>query len=109
MLYLAAAVSDFYVPSEKIVSDFELKSPSECTTNQTLFWKISRFKQQATHKISSDNPIDLRFEMVPKLLRPLVKYWVPEAFVVSFKVASCNLVFNLVVTKNVDKQKDQID
>ena len=24
--------------------------------------------------------------MVPKLLRPLVKYWVPEAFVVSFKV-----------------------
>ena len=59
MLYLAAAVSDFYVPSANI----------------------------AIHKIqSSDGPINLRFEMVPKLLRPLVKYWVPDAFVVSFKL-----------------------
>ena len=30
--------------------------------------------------------------MVPKLLRPLVKYWVPEAFVVSFKVSKARLI-----------------
>ncbi|XP_053211702.1 uncharacterized protein LOC128395313 [Panonychus citri] len=58
-LYLAAAVSDFYIP------------PTD----------------MATHKIQSKNgPISLVFELVPKMLRPLVKFWVPSAFVVSFKL-----------------------
>ena len=58
-LYLAAAVSDFYIPQ----------------TNM------------ATHKIQSkDGPISLCLEIVPKILRPLVKFWVPAAFVVSFKL-----------------------
>jgi phosphopantothenate-cysteine ligase len=59
MLYLAAAVSDFYIPPENM----------------------------ATHKIQSGNgPLRLHFEMVPKILRPLIKYWVPDAFVISFKL-----------------------
>ncbi|XP_053210034.1 uncharacterized protein LOC128393835 [Panonychus citri] len=58
-LYLAAAVSDFYIP------------PTD----------------MATHKIQSKNgPLSLVFELVPKMLRPLVKFWVPSAFVVSFKL-----------------------
>ncbi|KAH7638678.1 phosphopantothenate-cysteine ligase-like protein [Dermatophagoides farinae] len=58
MLYLAAAVSDFYIPPDNM----------------------------AVHKIHSNGPLRLHFEMVPKILRPLVKFWVPDAFVISFKL-----------------------
>lgn len=59
LLYLAAAVSDFYVPSSQMV----------------------------THKIQSVNgPLHLQLELVPKVLQPLVVNWVPNAFVVSFKL-----------------------
>lgn len=43
---------------------------------------------QAVHKIQSSEPLRLHFELVPKVLRPLVKFWVPDAFVISFKVTN---------------------
>ena len=44
------------------------------------------------HKIQSSNgKLQLSLEMTPKLLKPLVKDWVPRAFIVSFKV-SLNLL-----------------
>ncbi|XP_060614674.1 phosphopantothenate--cysteine ligase isoform X2 [Anolis sagrei] len=59
MFYLAAAVSDFYIP------------PSE----------------MPEHKIqSADGPLQITMRMVPKMLAPLVKDWAPEAFVISFKL-----------------------
>lgn len=58
VLYLAAAVSDFYVPPDQIPD----------------------------HKIPSNKPLQLELPVVPKLLKPLVKYWAPDAFVVSFKL-----------------------
>lgn len=58
ILYLAAAVSDFYIP------------PNNLTT----------------HKIDSDEPLKLILQVVPKFLHPLVKYWVPDAYIVSFKL-----------------------
>ncbi|KAF3689999.1 Phosphopantothenate--cysteine ligase [Channa argus] len=59
MFYLAAAVSDFYIPSSEMPE----------------------------HKIqSSDGPLQLSLNMVPKILSPLVKDWAPQAFVVSFKL-----------------------
>ncbi|CAN7938666.1 unnamed protein product, partial [Ixodes hexagonus] len=59
LLYLAAAVSDFYIPGEEMPE----------------------------HKIHSDSgPLQLHLKLVPKMLKPLVCFWVPEAFVVSFKL-----------------------
>ncbi|GIL85353.1 hypothetical protein Vretimale_10645 [Volvox reticuliferus] len=59
MLYLAAAVSDFYIPWNQLVE----------------------------HKIqSSDGPLVLHLQKVPKMLGVLVRDWVPQAFVVSFKL-----------------------
>nr|ACO12202.1 C4B3.18 [Lepeophtheirus salmonis] len=59
LLYLAAAVSDFYVP------DTELPQ----------------------HKIqSAEGARTLELKIVPKLLGPLVTRWVPKALVVSFKL-----------------------
>ncbi|CAG5119471.1 unnamed protein product [Candidula unifasciata] len=58
-IYLAAAVSDFYIPPE----------------------------QMPEHKIqSSEGPRHLHLEMTPKMLKPLVKEWAPKAFVISFKL-----------------------
>lgn len=58
MFYLAAAVSDFYVPIE----------------------------QRQVHKIQSSSGLDLHLEQVPKMLGSLTNTWAPDAFVVSFKL-----------------------
>ncbi|KAL5018236.1 hypothetical protein ScPMuIL_003958 [Solemya velum] len=59
MLYLAAAVSDFYIPKSDMPQ----------------------------HKIqSSDGPLQLELQLVPKMLEPLTREWCPNAFTVSFKL-----------------------
>lgn len=59
VLYLAAAVSDFYIPTGDLPE----------------------------HKIqSSGGPINLSLQLVPKLLKPLVKDWIPDAYIISFKL-----------------------
>ncbi|KAJ0610188.1 putative phosphopantothenate--cysteine ligase (CTP) [Helianthus annuus] len=59
MFYLAAAVSDFYVPWESM----------------------------AVHKIqSASGPLNMRLAQVPKMLLVLRKEWAPTAFCVSFKL-----------------------
>lgn len=59
LVYLAAAVSDFYIPGEEMPE----------------------------HKIHSDSgPLQLHLKLVPKMLKPLVWFWIPAAFVVSFKL-----------------------
>lgn len=59
MFYLAAAVSDFYVP----------------------------WKDMAEHKIqSASGPLDMRLVQVPKMLSVLRKEWAPMAFCISFKL-----------------------
>ncbi|KAF0897697.1 hypothetical protein E2562_000413 [Oryza meyeriana var. granulata] len=59
MFYLAAAVSDFYVPWESM----------------------------AKHKIeSASGPLNMQLSQVPKMLFILRKQWAPSAFCVSFKL-----------------------
>lgn len=59
MFYLAAAVSDFYVP----------------------------WKSMAEHKIqSASGPLDMRLMQVPKMITALRKEWAPIAFYISFKL-----------------------
>ncbi|KAJ6794955.1 phosphopantothenate--cysteine ligase 1-like [Iris pallida] len=59
MFYLAAAVSDFYVP----------------------------WQSMAEHKIqSASGPLDIRLTQTPKMLSVLRKDWAPFAFCISFKL-----------------------
>lgn len=59
LLYLAAAVSDFYVPTQEM----------------------------PLHKIqSSQGAPSVQLSLVPKMLRPLVSQWAQKCFVVSFKL-----------------------
>lgn len=65
MVYLAAAVSDFYIPREEL----------------------------PTHKIASDGePLTITLQLVPKILVPLVSQWVPKAFIISFKLETDNSI-----------------
>ncbi|KAE8222479.1 hypothetical protein CF319_g4337 [Tilletia indica] len=59
MYYLAAAVSDFFVPSTKVPE----------------------------HKIQSGKgSLLIEMDQVPKVLKPMVQDWAPEGFIVSFKL-----------------------
>ncbi|XP_045535317.1 phosphopantothenate--cysteine ligase [Papilio machaon] len=69
LLFLAAAVSDFYIPKDRV----------------------------PTHKMQSESgaPV-IQLQLVPKMLAPLVSLWVPSAYVVSFKLETDE---NLLVPK----------
>ncbi|KAJ9083601.1 Phosphopantothenate--cysteine ligase cab2 [Entomophthora muscae] len=59
LFYLAAAVSDFFIPPELM----------------------------AQHKIqSTEGELNISLSKVPKFLKPLVSKWAPNAFIVSFKL-----------------------
>ena len=45
------------------------------------------FSLKPEHKIqSADGPLQLHLVQAPKMMAPLVKEWIPQAFTVSFKV-----------------------
>ena len=75
MYYLAAAVSDFFLPRQKMVILF--------------FWfcvASLRFLQ-SVHKIQSGKgSLHIEMDQVPKILKPMVAEWTRKGFVVSFKV-----------------------
>ena len=84
LLYLAAAVSDFYVPDDR----------------------------KATHKLSLDpingtmevgNELVLRLYPVPKVLSALRHEWAPQAFCVSFKLETDPAVLRKKAQKAVDQ------
>lgn len=55
---------------------------------------------QPTHKIQSGHGAPtISLQLVPKMLAPLVSLWVPNAFVVSFKLETDE---NLLIVKSRD-------
>ncbi|CAG5979923.1 unnamed protein product [Menidia menidia] len=80
MFYLAAAVSDFYIPASDMPE----------------------------HKIqSSDGPLQLSMKMVPKILSPLVKDWAPQAFVISFKLETDSTILIKKARRALDTYRHQ--
>lgn len=72
LLYLAAAVSDFYIPADEM----------------------------PTHKMQSGQGAPtISLQLVPKMMAPLVALWVPDAYVVSFKLETDE---NLLIAKSRD-------
>lgn len=79
MYYLAAAVSDFFLPRQKMV-DILL---SIVTHHQPCLY----FLCQSQHKIQSGKgSLLIEMDQVPKILKSMVDEWTREGFVVSFKV-----------------------
>ncbi|XP_048602630.1 phosphopantothenate--cysteine ligase 2 isoform X1 [Brassica napus] len=78
MFYLAAAVSDFYVP----------------------------WKSMTEHKIESGSgPLDIRLAQVPKMLSILRANWAPKAFCISFKLETDSKILIEKATKALRKYK----
>lgn len=76
LLYLAAAVSDFYVPPGDL----------------------------PVHKIqSSDGPPPIQLRIVPKMLDPLVSEWARSCFVVSFKLETDSQILTAKALQALEK------
>ncbi|PVU90130.1 hypothetical protein BB561_005012 [Smittium simulii] len=78
--YLAAAVSDFFIPND----------------------------QMSEHKIqSSEGELFLKMSQVPKFLKPLVKSWAPRSFVISFKLETDESLLEEKARKSLEKYGHQ--
>ena len=80
MFYLAAAVSDFFVPQDRMV-EHKIQSNEEFLQTAEA---SGRDKPPAARTEGRSLVIDL--EPVPKFLKQLVDGWAPEAMIVSFKL-----------------------
>ncbi|KOX72192.1 Phosphopantothenate--cysteine ligase [Melipona quadrifasciata] len=63
-----------------------------CLKNKAILYLAAA----SIHKISSSGPPTISLQLVPKILAPLVSLWVPQAFVVSFKLETDE---NLLISK----------
>jgi phosphopantothenate-cysteine ligase len=79
LFYLAAAVSDFFVPHDKMV-EHKIQSNDEFIKHNAADGK----SLQAARTEGSSLIIDL--DPVPKFLKLLVDAWAPNAIIVSFKL-----------------------
>lgn len=81
MFYLAAAVSDFFVPRDRLV-EHKIQSNDEFThANEPTDPNV---RPPATRTEGRSLVIDL--EPVPKFLKQLVDGWAPDGIIVSFKL-----------------------
>ncbi|CBX94894.1 hypothetical protein IAQ61_009556 [Plenodomus lingam] len=83
MFYLAAAVSDFFVPQDRMV-EHKIQSNEEFLQSGHNPDGDVNAKQPAARTEGRSLIIDL--EPVPKFLKQLVDGWAPEAMIVSFKL-----------------------
>ena len=88
LFYLAAAVSDFFVPVERMVEhkiqsseDFHRK---KAKSNGSAAGEVIDSRPPAAHMEGKSLIIDL--DPVPKFLKLLVDRWAPHAMIVSFKL-----------------------
>ncbi|KAF2476526.1 phosphopantothenate-cysteine ligase [Lindgomyces ingoldianus] len=83
MFYLAAAVSDFFVPHDRMV-EHKIQSSEEFSQGADGPNGASNGKPPAARTEGRSLIIDL--EPVPKFLKALVDGWAPEGIIVSFKL-----------------------
>ena len=90
LVYLAAAVSDFYIPEEKKAlhkiqsRDYGIKP--QASSSVSSFGGENSETNSNTMQIRPDNTLTLTLYPVPKVIPSLRKQWCPSAFVVSFKL-----------------------
>ena len=83
LFYLAAAVSDFFVPQDRMV-EHKIQSNEEFHTGAQDAGRHDNVKGPAARTEGKSLVIDL--EPVPKFLKQLVDGWAPQAIIVSFKL-----------------------
>ena len=88
LFYLAAAVSDFFVPRDRMV-EHKIQSGEEFAAEQQQQQKAEEPLQKPHHTPAArteGNSLIIDLEPVPKFLKQLVDGWAPQAMIVSFKL-----------------------
>jgi len=80
-LYLAAAVSDFFIPQERM-AEHKIQSATEFGATGGG----PEVKATPAAQVLQDGSMTIELEPVPKFLKSLVDSWAPEAMIVSFKL-----------------------
>ncbi|EME39053.1 hypothetical protein DOTSEDRAFT_66993 [Dothistroma septosporum NZE10] len=84
LFYLAAAVSDFFVPQDRMV-EHKIQSGEEfAQLKDDIHEEQQRGRTPAAHMSGKSLVIDL--DPVPKFLKLLVDGWAPRAMIISFKL-----------------------
>ncbi|KAH8278979.1 hypothetical protein KR018_012088 [Drosophila ironensis] len=105
VLYLAAAVSDFYIPEDmmSLITACQFRVIS-CLASQALLGG-----RKPTHKMQSgDGAPTISLQLVPKMLAPLASLWVPHAFVVSFKLETDESLLIVKARDSLNKYKHKL-
>ncbi|KAK6437719.1 Phosphopantothenate--cysteine ligase cab2 [Oleoguttula sp. CCFEE 5521] len=84
LFYLAAAVSDFFIPAERMVEHKIQSSEDFAHANHGTNSTTSLERAPAAHMDGAKLVIDL--DPVPKFLKQLVDVWSPKSMIVSFKL-----------------------
>ena len=82
LLYLAAAVSDFFVPKDRL-SEHKIQSTN---VDARAVNDEDRFRNDSQGPQSSGKKLVIDLDPVPKLLKRLVDGWAPDGMIVSFKL-----------------------
>lgn len=90
LLYLAAAVSDFFVPPERMV-EHKIQSTNAVETSSEPPNKIEQDEEtfdnfDSSPSIPRSKRLIIDLDPVPKFLKNLVDGWAPEGMIVSFKL-----------------------
>lgn len=103
LVYLAAAVSDFYIPKDKRAihkiqsRDYGLQSSAHSSSGESVtsfgaedggnqVSNAGGIENQRSSQLGEGNTLTLTLYPVPKVIPSLRKKWCPLAFVVSFKL-----------------------
>lgn len=81
LLYLAAAVSDFFVPAERMV-EHKIQSTNAVEKKDD----VEAFDNFDSDKAAKAKRFIIDLDPVPKFLKNLVDGWAPEGMIVSFKL-----------------------
>ncbi|KAI3661856.1 hypothetical protein MP638_005897 [Amoeboaphelidium occidentale] len=100
MWYLAAAVSDFHVPEQKL-SEHKIQSGSAKLNDAN--------DNKEEGKQEPLNQLILKLELVPKVLKPLVNQWASlKGFIVSFKLETDETLLKDKANKALERYGHQI-
>ncbi|KAH8337402.1 hypothetical protein KR059_009083 [Drosophila kikkawai] len=126
VLYLAAAVSDFYIPEDMMeeqerqdgscISRSPFCSRHSPILSQNMLVRLLEGKEKEeesefnpTHKMQSgDGAPTISLQLVPKMLAPLASLWVPHAFVVSFKLETDESLLIVKARDSLNKYKHKL-
>ena len=94
LFYLAAAVSDFFLPKDRL-SEHKIQSsePAERNINSL----------QAAGGAQEGKKLMIDLDPVPKFLKNLVDGWAPEGMIVSFKLETDASLLTLKAQQSLDK------